>query len=171
MLRKLLLGVVIGAGSIVGVVGCDKAKETTAEKAKETADKAKEAADKAAKETADKAKEAADKAKEMGDKSKEAGDKVVAEMGKNVKDLQDSVSKDLAPIETKIKDLNDQAVKATGADKTALEAKVKDAGTLLTQIKDKMVAGMVGLKDNASLEKVKSDIMALIGTLKSKVGL
>ena len=157
MLRKLLLGVVIGAGSIVGVVGCDKAKETTAEKAKETADKAKEAADKAA--------------KEMGDKSKEAGDKVAAEMGKNVKDLQDSFSKDLAPIETKIKDLNDQAVKATGADKTALEAKVKDAGTLLTQIKDKMVAGMVGLKDNASLEKVKSDIMALIGTLKSKVGL
>ena len=171
MLRKLLLGVVIGAGSIVGVVGCDKAKETTAEKTKEAADKAKVEADKAAKDTMEKAKEAEAKAKTATEDATKAAKDVAAEMGKNVKDLQDSAAKDMPAIEAKFKELTDKAAKATGPEKITQDAQVKEATGYMTSLKEKLSTGLTNLKDNASFAKAKDEINALIASLKKSLGI
>jgi hypothetical protein len=164
MLKIRLLAIAAAFG-LVTLVGCGPTASTALDKAKEAAkegaDKAKEGLDKAVDKTKEVAKEGADKVKEGWDKVKET-------VGK----WKEGYDKDMAAIDTKVKELNAKKAAAKTPDEIkAAEKEFNDANGLMDQIKVAIKDSFDKIKDGTAWEEFKKNVEPKIAELKKKLGI
>jgi uncharacterized phage infection (PIP) family protein YhgE len=162
-MRKLRVAAVAAAFAGLGLfaVGCGptNTSSTDSSKIQKEIDKSKEQQEK----RKDELKEGADKVKEG---VKEGLDAVV----KEGKDLADKANKEVEGFTAALKNVDEEIKKGGDAKKLGdLQAVKTDGEKMLADLKKKITEGIAALKDKASFDTLKGEVMKLIDDLKKKL--